>query len=227
MTIYAVTPVWRDLPFVAAAQQAMIDASPVPVDWWRVEQQVYTPPDNRNIAIVYNAAVMRARAHGCTHLLTLEDDMVPPVDALGKLLAVDAPVAYSVYCWRRTGHFWSAYRSLMIDGGASWSDDEAHTAAEYAKREAVIDVAGVGCGCTLIDLQVFDQLHWHVGETDIIAQDWHFAVDCQRSGIRQRAHFGVLCGHVVGDQVVWPEPAGNTVMREMYRYEAAPKEVAA
>lgn len=226
MKVLAVTPVWRHLPFVVAAQQKMIDASPVEVEWWRVSSQTYPPPDNRNIAVIYNAAVMKARSTGCTHLLTLEDDIVPPLDALKRLLSADAPVAYSLYCWRRSKHHWSAYRTLMRDSGASWSDDEAHTAAAYAQREAVIDVAGVGNGCTLIDLSVFDRLTWRVKRGDRAAQDWHFAEDCQREKVRQVAHFGVLCGHVDPRWgIIWPDPYGDTIRRRLYRYEQIPQGV--
>lgn len=226
--ILAVTPVWRQLPFVQAAQQAMLDAAPVEATWWRVGSQTYPPPDNRNIAVIYNAAVMRARASGYSHLLTLEDDIVPPADALTKLLAADAPVVYSVYCWRRSKHHWSLYRTLMRDSGASWSDDEPHTAAGLAQRGAVIDVAGVGNGCTLIDLRVFDRLSFRVKRRARVAQDWHFAEDCQKAGIRQAGHFGVLCGHV--DKrwgVIYPDPQGDTIRRTLYRYEPMPEGAAA
>lgn len=228
MKILAVTPVWRLLPSVVAAQQAMLDASPVEVEWWRTGAQTYPPPDNRNIAVVYNAAVMRARAGGYTHLLTLEDDIIPPPDALGRLLACDAPVAYSIYCWRRSGHQWSAYRSLMEDSGASWADDEPHTAAGFAQAGAVVDVAGVGNGCTLIDLRVFDRLAFRVRKRDRTAQDWHFAIDCQRAAIKQVAHFGVLCGHVDHRWgVIWPDPHGDTMQKRLYRYEPITTEAAA
>lgn len=223
--ILAITPVWRELPFVVAAQQAMLDASPVAIDWWRTGRQAYPPPDNRNIAVIYNAAVMRARAGGYTHLLTLEDDIVPPVDALSRLLACDAPVAYSVYCWRRVGHHWSAYRTLMEDSGASWSDDEPHTAAQLATDGAILDCAGVGNGCTLIDLRVFDRVTWHVAKRQRFAQDWNFALDCQRQRIRQAAHFGVLCGHVDSRWgIIYPDPSGDTAYKKLYRYEQIPHE---
>jgi hypothetical protein len=226
--ILAATPVWRDHAFVIAAQQAMLDASPVEVAWWRVGSQTYPPPDNRNIAVIYNAAVQKARAGGYSHLLTLEDDIVPPFDALTKLLAADAPVAYSVYCWRRTKHHWSLYRTLMADSGASWSDDEPHTAIDLARQGAVVDVAGVGNGCTLFDLRVFDRLTWRVRRRNRFAQDWNFAVDAQRAGVRQAGHFGVLCGHV--DKrwgVIWPDPAGDPIRRTLYRYEPMPEGAAA
>lgn len=227
MTILAVTPVWRDLPFVAEAHQAMIDASPVRVEWWKPSQQTYPPPDNRNISVIYNAAIMKARAGGHTHLLTLEDDVIPPPDALTKLLEADSAVAYSIYCWRRLGHLWSAYRTLMADSGASWSDDEAHTAASFAERGAIIPVAGVGNGCTLIDLAVFDRVAFRVRKQDRTAQDWHFAMDCQHERIQQVAHFGVLCGHVDPRWgIIWPDPTGDTVTRRLFRYEAIPEQVA-
>lgn len=224
--ILAITPVWRELDFVIEAQQAMLDTSPAPVDWWRCGVQTYPTPDNRNISVMYQAAVMRARAGGYTHLLTLEDDILPPADALQKLLSADAPVAYSLYCWRRSGHHWSAYRALMEDSGASWSDDEPHTIAAKAKEGQVIEVAGVGNGCTLIDLSVFDRIMWRCAKKDRAAQDWHFALDAQAAKIRQVAHLGVQCGHTDPRWgIIWPDPYG--IGKQLYRYEPIPEQVPA
>ena len=42
------------------------------------------------------------------YLLTLESDMLPPVDVIERLMATGADVAYALYCFRASRK-WSAF----------------------------------------------------------------------------------------------------------------------
>jgi len=190
----------------------------VPCEWLQIDEQPYQN-GNQNILHLLNIARQRMLAGNYTHLLVLEDDMVVPPDALDKLMACNAPVAYSLYCWRRTPHYWSAYRALMEDNGVSWSDDEPHTIAAKMRNEEIIEVAGVGLGCTLIDRATIEAVPWRLGESRASC-DWYFAVDAQRAKIRQVAHLGVVCGHLSTSpsaRIIWPDPEG--LGKQLYRYE--------
>lgn len=176
------------------------------------------PDGNRNVLNLYQQARRTFLANPrYTHLLTIEDDMVVPPDALDKLMALDADVAYSLYCWRwGPPHRLSAYRYLYPDNGCSWGTDEPHTARRYMETQAAIDVAGVGLGCTLIRRSVLEAIDFRIGGAP--ANDWWFAVDAQKLGARQVCHFGVQCGHIRMDpsaRVIWPDREAP----QLYRYE--------
>lgn len=173
---------------------------------------------NKNVLNLYKQArrIFLADAR-YTHLLTIEDDMVVPPDALEKLMALDVDVAYSLYCWRwGPPHRLSAYRYLYPDNGCSWGTDEPHTARRYMETGTAVDVAGVGLGCTLIKRSVLEAIDFRIGGAP--ANDWWFAVDCQQAKVRQVAHFGVQCGHIRLDpsaRVIWPDKDAA----QLYRYE--------
>jgi hypothetical protein len=180
---------------------AMLHAAPCPVVWMQTEHDNPYPVEggdngNRNITRLYQQAQEVALRGNYTHLLTLEDDMVPPVDAIAKLLSCAAPVAYSLYCWRRAPYHWSAYRTLHETDGASLSDNNPWQAAEQGKAGAVVDVAGVGRGCTLIRRDALEAVPFRCAYGVGGSTDWYFALDCQAAGVRQVAHLGVQCGHI-------------------------------
>lgn len=223
-----------------ASVYAMLRATGAACEWLQVDEQPHGREGpgavgNRNILYLLTLARARMLAGEYTHLLTVEDDMVIPPDALDRLLGVGAPVAYSLYCWRRTPHLWSAYRNLDEDGGASWADDEPQTIAAQAQAGAVIDVRGVGLGCTLIDRATIAAIPWRLAANGGRAScDWYFAHDCNVAGVRQAAHLGVRCGHIQTSpsaRIIWPDPHGDPMRRELYRYayyeRPIPAEVAA
>jgi hypothetical protein len=212
-----------------AAAHAMFRAYGRPVEWLQVEgDQPYptTGPDgNQNVLHLYALARTRMLAGNYTHLLCLEDDMVPPEHALSALLAVNAPVAYSLYCWRRPPHHWSAYRTLHEFDGASLSDNNPWHAQELATKDTVLDVVGVGLGCTLIDRATIEAVPFRCPVGAGGANDWYFAIDLQTAGVRQVAHLGVRCGHISSTpslRVIWPDPAADdhaVACKRLYRYE--------
>ena len=228
MTILIFTPrlrlIGRCLQSVYAAKQAY--GKPVHHLEMQHEQPYGTdgpgPAGNNNI--LHQLAAMRTMmlAGDWSHVLIVEDDMVVPAHAIQSLLDCDAPVAYSLYCWRRgPPHFWSAYHYLFEDGGASWSDDQPHTIAARAQHGDVLDVVGVGLGCTLIRRDVLARVPFRLSDNGMRASvDWYFAVDCQAAQIRQVCNLGVQCGHVIrlpSMRIIWPDPSGQG--KHLYRYE--------
>lgn len=221
--ILAVTPRYRRIAAAETARAAMLDAAGVAVDWIdMIGDQPYGsagpgPHGNRNILHLYTRARDLCLASGYTHLLTIEDDMLPPSDALPRLLAADAPVVYSLYCWRRADHPWSLYRVVFEDSGDSWLSARPHIARQHARDGAVVPVAGLGLGCTLIRRDALAAVPWRLGASGA-ACDWYFAVDCQTAGVGQVGHFGVACGHVLDARVIWPDAEAP----DGYRYEVLP-----
>jgi len=138
--------------------------------------------------------------------LFVESDMIYPADALGKLAALNADIAYGLYCsrWR--------YKWLLTIGEErgqprGYLSDNTRRAMRDAGR--VIDVTGKGTGITLIRREVMAQVEFH-------ARNHHFsdhwlAAQAIQYGWRQKADLSVLCGHIVHTDyeddtrgVVWP-----------------------
>jgi hypothetical protein len=154
---------------------------------------------------------------------------VPP-HAIQSLVDAGADIAYGLYVWRHNLRRWSAYTELDLFGGYSLS--LFHERARGAWGQ-VVDVAGLGMGCTLIRRNVLEALPFRLyeGEADdwvvkeygdrvrflggdphrpqknMFCDDWMLALDAAHHGFTQRAHLGVACGHVAEEGwTLWPHP---------------------
>lgn len=137
-------------------------------------------------------------------LLTVEDDVIVPPDALVKLAALEKPVAYGVICWRHEPYRWSAVTELEgYDHHVSL--DEYPALARDAWGE-VIEIKGCGLFCTLIRREVLKAIDFRRDGPHCC--DWDFALDVAKVGFYQAAHLGVVCGHILegGELAVYPDP---------------------
>lgn len=162
------------------------------------------------VTALYNQVRERFLAGPYDALLTVEADMLIPSFALRRLMATGADVAYGLYVWRHGPHHdWSAY-VLGADGAMQSLYQADPSAATVAYEQgAVMDVAGVGLGCTLIKRHVLERLPFRRGD-GTACNDWFFALDCRFVGYRQACDFGVVCGHITdwpAVPVLWPDPA--------------------
>lgn len=163
-------------------------------------------------------------------MLCIEDDMIVPPDALQRLWDTGADIAYGLYCWRNQSfHKWSAYLELGDEYGKSLSDDPAAARQSWG---AVVDVSGVGLGCTLIRRHVLETFGFR--KHKIACCDWGLALDAQAAGFRQVCDLGVICGHMTAEleqatfpmqygvqgppRILWPSPDFERIGR-MYRVE--------
>lgn len=196
---------------------------------------VQTPRDKQArfeaVARKYEHGRQLALAGDYDAMLCIEDDMIVPADTVQRLAAVDADVAYGLYCWRNSGwHKWNAYTELSSDHGTSLSDDRQAAQAAWGQ---VVTVDGIGQGCTFVHRRVLETITFH---TYLKAcSDWGLALDCKRLGFRQKCDLGVVCGHMTTDsfgeitpplapnvqmppRIIWPDPDFDNVGR-MYRVE--------
>lgn len=161
----------------------------------------------------YEYARQKALAGGYDAVFEAESDMILPEDALLKLAEVEADVVYGLYCLRWGEPRWNAFHTVQHKLGHSISETP-----DLAKRVwgQVIDIAGVGDGCTLIHRQVLEALPRHTPEGNYASSDWSLAEDCQRLGFIQKAHLGVVCGHMTSrpsPRVLWPDPTAAKMCR--------------
>lgn len=143
-----------------------------------------------------------------THLFIVENDILPPPDALAQLLAVEADIAFGVYCFRRgtpvVNIMHKDTTNPLTAEPAQWK--RAFTAG------AVVPCTGLGFGCTLIRRHVLERFPFRTSGGGGDADTW-LARDAVKAGLTLKAHLGVVCGHIRPDGVVlWP-----TAERPFYR----------
>lgn len=145
-------------------------------------------------------------------LLSIESDMIVPPSALLKLVALDADIAYGLYCWRRGNHRWNTYTELDKTTGKSICERQDKGRESWGKT--LDAVAGVGLGCTLIRRRVLKSLQFRVEEKTKahISCDWWLAYDAARLGYTQRADLSIVCGHISyapTPRAIWPTNEGE------------------
>lgn len=166
------------------------------------------PVPGLNIVAAYKRlrAVFLAGAY--THLWIVENDILPPPDALDKLLAVGADMAFGTYCFRRGS---PVVNVMHLDTTNTMTDDAARWKREFT-RGAVVACTGLGFGCTLIARHVLERFEMRTQGGGGDADTW-LARDAVAAGLDLRAHLGVVCGHIRPDGVtLWP-----TASKPFYR----------
>ncbi len=165
-----------------------------------------------NVTAKYRLAREMSLNGGYDALFCVEDDIVVPPDALLKLIAADADIAYGLVTWRREPHCWSA--AYVTGPGES---DHITFDMDMNKARAawgrVIDVIGCGLFCTLIRRNVLEALDFRLPSTARCC-DFYHAWDAYAAGFTQRCDTTVLCGHIMEDgRVVYAD------VDTRYRYE--------
>ncbi len=243
MKILAFTPEHPDYgirPQARTSIQAAIAAYGGPIDWLISKSDDPKDTPFENVTYHHNKARDIFLAGEYDALLSIEADMILPPTTVEELLKTGADIAYGLYVWRHRPTRWSAYKSLDLWGGESVSYNHNGQDARAAWGK-IIDVAGLGMGCTLIKRHVLEKigfrLHdgthsWIVDDyaeqykklgfdpyeerRDMVCDDYLLAMDAQHYGFSQKAHCGIVCGHISQREgVLWPDPTE----KELYRIE--------
>lgn len=160
--------------------------------------------NGQNIIHNYRKAERIVKAEDYDYLLTVEDDIIVPPDALEKMIAVDADIVYGVYCFRKGAPLINISKpgDLMESYGLPGNLKEWQ--ALYGQ---IIPCGGLGFGCTLIKRSVFDVLSLHSDSGH--DGDSQLARDALHLGLSQMCDTTVLCGHTRPDTTtVWPTSTG-------------------
>jgi hypothetical protein len=190
-----------------------------------------------NVMHQHNKARQMVLAGDYDALLSVEADMIVPPDTIGRLIDCDADIAYGLYIWRHKLKRWSAYTTMGLWGGESVSLNHNGSGARESWGK-IIDVDGLGMGCTLISRETLEHLpfrlhdgkhSWLVDEyaddfktmgispykdlRGMMCDDWLFSMDAKHYGLTQRANLGLVCGHIDGDSVLWPDPNAEKFYR--------------
>lgn len=141
-------------------------------------------------------------------MFVVESDIIPPPDALQKLLAVDADVAKGLYCYRHGHPVWNAARYVP---GATVPDQSLSLYPELREQAwgKVVRISGGGLGCALIHRHVLEALDFRPHEGGYT--DWAFDCDLLRRGFVVKCDTTVRCGHKRPDGLIlWPTADGWT-----------------
>lgn len=133
------------------------------------------------------------------YVLTLEDDTLPPADAVPKLIeAMDLgfDVTAGLYFTKGDVNMPQAYGSPEEFARTGVLDFRARDTVEAINSGGIMPVNGTAMGCTLYKMSLFKEFPgpWFV-TTHGNTQDLHFAQVLARAGKRQAVHCGVRCAH--------------------------------
>ncbi len=148
-----------------------------------------------------NNAAMQALEHGFDWLFFLDSDVIPPPDAVLRLMKHDQPIVSGVYHRRSHPH---GIPVMLKDG--QW--------IQNPPKNKLIDVDLVGAGCLLIHRSVLSSLppqrpgkHWFDWRVDMkgveglqpgecMSEDFTFCIHAKRNGYRVLVDTSVICKHV-------------------------------
>lgn len=170
------------------------------------EDDCMVPGKTSYIDSMRNRLVERAKKLDCTHILFIDSDTIPPAGALEKLLEADQDIIGGVYRFRVP-----PYRVL-----AFWYLDGHYVPMDKIPEDEVIAVDGIGMGCTLIKMDVFDKVEmpWYYAgyidyvspydkrkkiedfERRFIGEDLHFCEKAFLAGYKIHLHTGVKADHI-------------------------------
>lgn len=172
---------------------------------WLVQRDNPHGGDGRNnILHQYREARRLFLASNDEAMLVIEADIIPPPDTLLRLAALDADLAYGVYRFRVSNvvNIFERYPGPRPrNEGESLSLHPAKLAA--ARRAGIVPCSGAGLGCVLIHRHVLAALDFRL--EDAAHCDTYFNRDALRSGYRQMADMGVICGHKnEAGEILWP-----------------------
>lgn len=151
--------------------------------------------------------VSAARSWAATHILWLDSDMSFPFYTAYKLLDHDVPVVAANYATRQVPYKTVAYTQL----GGEWDQYLRHNKDTPLVKE-LIEVEGVGMGCMLTKIEVYDKLEhpyfpvtWSKESEDYLGEDINFCKALRSAGYtiaiddilsRQLNHIGAFAfGH--------------------------------
>lgn len=204
MRVLAVTPTYEDRmrPEMRASVEAL-DLDGLELTWMVIDEQPYPAPDHRNVLHMYRKARKRALAGRYDVMWTIEHDMVLPRDAAQHLNATPGDVVYGVYLIRFGTEVLNVFRYLDdAQMGESLSLDR--EALDDALAHTVVRVSGTGWGCTWIRREALKRITFPERYADNPPFDIGFSHLCLRHGLRMYANLRVQCGHIKGEETLWP-----------------------
>lgn len=134
-----------------------------------------------------------------THLFFLDDDVIPPVDALELLLAADKDAISGLY----PSEWYDNDEGKIRKRNNVFADIRPDGELIEATGKGVQEIASCGGGCLLIKRHVVEEkvpapwFKFHYNERGLmdVGEDVDFGKKLKAAGVKLHAHFGVQCQH--------------------------------
>jgi hypothetical protein len=136
-------------------------------------------------------------SQGYQKVWVVESDTIPPLDALKKLLEVDASVVSGLYALRR-GECRPNVRNTTTRSMFTWKELK-------AVWGETIETSGGCMGCVLIDRSALQDFCFidkqNFSAPDVPMMEWHW-----HHKFKQMARLDVICGHKrPSGEILWPD----------------------
>lgn len=157
-----------------------------------------------DVAQARNKIALRALEIGADYVLMIDNDVIPPRDALQNLLSHGVDVCLGAYAHRGSKNIYDGASCLCKLGEFNYT-------MQYSARE-LIDLAhggeilehihGGGMGCALIKTDVFRRIaypwfRWTCyDDKRQLSEDLYFCEQCRKNKIPIYADPRVRCGHI-------------------------------
>ena len=164
----------------------------------------------------YTEAVFQAIRDGATHLMCIEDDTFPPLDAIERLLAHDEDIVCGWYPKRQTGKRVGV--PIILNDGKRQTLDDPDAYSDLAELRRIerqqegdrkddsdtysdlVELYTAPMGCTLIKVDVFKKIEmpWFV-TTGQLTQDSFFSQKARDAGYTLWCDTSIRCDHIDRD----------------------------
>lgn len=134
-----------------------------------------------------------------THIFFVDSDVIPPKDALEKLLAADVDVISGAYPIKKMNQNESRIETVYALFSFKDGDDNLYP---IKSGSGIAEIDRAGAGCLLIRRNVFDEISkpyfkWQYDAEGLMerGEDMEFCKKVKEAGIPIHAHFDVVCQH--------------------------------
>lgn len=145
--------------------------------------------------VARNKCALFCLENGFDYLLFIDDDVVPPVDVVPRLLSHQVNVVGGIYRQKMLPHDWCMFKAGTLPTGQ-------HTKTPIAPNNNLVEVDYIGAGCLMIHRSVFEMLQypWFVWDLTPAnpsgkSEDFYFTDLCKKNGIKVYADTAVQCLH--------------------------------
>lgn len=144
------------------------------------------------VAWARNQIVDALLASKATHVWMIDDDTIPPKDALSRMLGADKDIISGVTPILRQNSLHSNV----------WENDTPLSMEEIEKKEGLFTARGVGASCILIKREVFEKMDkpyfaemWEKGTGRFMTEDTFFCAEATELGFDVSIDPTIICNH--------------------------------
>ncbi len=158
--------------------------------------------------IVHSRNILRQKVieEGYDYFLSLEQDVIPPVDIIERLLAHGKEIICGVYY----GLYFDQENKPIVRPLVWAPVQEDNSKMRFmsseckewgAGKQKLYEIRACGLGCVLIHRSVLEKIKFRIREDRAAFDDIVFCDDAASNGFKIYADLSLHCEHMIGDQV--------------------------